>query len=386
MNTIKNYIKQYLKWREKQKERELAEREERVSWYREKMGSAKKIRGFNEKDLHELMEKLWALGFWKNKSYKVKKLIKDNGLEKIKEGFINLLYSDKPIEIRWDNFRKTTKGFGPSSISEILTLVFPDKYGIMNMKSLTILPFLGYLTENEIKRISYGYTSGRDYKYFMNALQKIQEELKNNGLPRADLIDVDFFIWYLFEPLLGLTHKRDKKEILRIRLEEKPLSSKPTIKKITSHQEAELILLQLGCILGYDTYSPDRSKLAFKQKLENFITLKEIPPSPTPTLLDTIKNIDVIWFEDEFPICCFEVEHTTGVTNGLVRLANVSQLNTKLFVIAPEDILKRFILETKKLIFRKVEYIFRSYEDLINFYYLAENYTNLKSKFFNEKT
>jgi len=30
--------------------------------------------------------------------------------------------------------------------------------------------------------------------------------------------------------------------------------------------------------------------------------------------LDTIKHIDVIWFQDEFPVCCFEIEHTTGVT------------------------------------------------------------------------
>jgi hypothetical protein len=33
----------------------------------------------------------------------------------------------------------------------------------------------------------------------------------------------------------------------------------------------------------------------------------------------------------------------------------------------------------------KNRYIFRSYEDLIDFYHLAENYINKKEKFFNEK-
>jgi len=39
-----------------------------------------------------------------------------------------------------------------------------------------------------------------------------------------------------------------------------------------------------------------------------------------------------------------------------------------------------------KMPFRKMKnrYIFRSYQDLINFYYLAENYTKSKGSFFKE--
>jgi len=393
MFTIKNYIKQYLKWREDQKEKELAEREERVSWYKEKMGSQEKIKNFTERDLHELIEKLWALEFWRNKSYKVNKLIKDNGLDKLKTAFVSLLYSEQPIAKRWDDFRKSIKGLGPSSLSEILTLVFPDRYGIMNMKPLTVLPHLGFLSEKETKNISYGYTSGQDYERFMGSLQKVREELKNNGLPEADFIDVDFFIWYLFEHVFELKFKRDKKAAIKSALgiqkilkPEISVAAKE-IKEILSHSEAEFILLKLGQILGYDTYSPDRNKNACSQKLEDFISLNAIPQFTTPSLLNTIKNIDVIWLEDEFPVCCFEVEHTTGVTTGLLRLYQTSQLNTKLFVIAPAEVLKKFETEMNKIPFSKMKsrYIFRSYEDLINFYYLAENYTKSKKDFFKEK-
>jgi len=394
MTTIKNYIKQYLKWREEQKEKELAEREERVNWYKAKMGSPEKIKNFTEKDLHGLIEKLWALEFWRNKAYKVNKLIKDNGLDKLKTAFISLLYSEQPIAKRWDDFRKSIKGLGPSSLSEILTLVFPEQYGIMNMKPLTVLPYLGFLSEKETKNISYGYTSGRDYERFMEALTKVREELQNNGLPEADFIDVDFFIWYLFEHVFGLKFKRDKKTVIKSALGIEEITVKPEIaipttgvREITGHSEAEFILLKLGQILGYDTYSPDRNKDAYGQKLEDLISLDAIPQFTTPSLLDTIRNIDVIWFEDEFPICCFEVEHTTGVTTGLLRLYQTSQLNTKLFVIAPTDILKKFETEMNKMPFRKIKnrYIFRSYKDLINFYYLAENYTKSKNDFFKEE-
>lgn len=389
-----NYIKQYLKWREEQKGQELAERESRVNWYKEKMGSPEKIKNLAEKDLHELMGKLWALEFWKNKTYKVNKLIEDNGLEKIKNAFINLLYSNQPISEEWDYFRKSIKGFGPSSLSEILTLVFPDRYGIMNMKPLSVLPYLGFLTEKETKNISYGYTSGEDYERFMRALQRVREELRNNGLPQADFIDVDFFIWYLFEHVFELRFKRDKKTVIKAALgrEEatKPdiLTSLPETKEITNHSEAEFILLKLGQILGYDTYSPDRSKEAYSQKLEDLISLDAIPQFTTPSLLDTIKNIDVIWFEDEFPVCCFEIEHTTGVTTGLLRLYQTSQLNTKLFVIAPSDVLKKFETEMNKTPFNKMRhrYIFQSYGDLIHFYLLAESYTKFKKDFFKESS
>lgn len=397
MAIIKTYINQYLKWREEQKEQELAEREERVSWYREKMGSPEKIKNFTEKDLHELIEKLWALRLWRNKTYKVNELIKDNGLDKLKTAFISLLYSEQPIAKKWDNFRKSIKGFGQSSLSEILTLIFPDRYGIMNMKSLTFLPYLGFLTEKEIKNISFGYTSGYDYEKFMQALQGVREELRNNGLPKADFIDVDFFIWYLFEYVFSLKFKRDKKATIKsaLRIQEIPKISKSEIsaiskeiKEITNHKEAEFILLKLGQILGYDTYSPDRNQEAYGQKLEDFVSFDDISQFVIPTFLDTIKEIDVIWFEEESPVCCFEVEHTTGVTTGLLRLYQTSrQSDTKLFVIAPTDVLKRFETEMNKMPFKKIKnrYIFRSYEDLVRFYHLATNYVDIKEKFFNEK-
>ena len=70
-----------------------------------------------------------------------------------------------------------------------------------------------------------------------------------------------------------------------------------------------------------------------------------------------------------------------------MRLYQTSKLNTKLFVIAPADVLKKFERELKKMPFRKIKhrYIFRSYEDLADFFEMAKNYTNLKKKFFKEE-
>lgn len=49
--------------------------------------------------------------------------------------------------------------------------------------------------------------------------------------------------------------------------EEKTVAALEAV-EITNHSEAEFTLLKLGQILGYDTYSPDRNKIAYGKKLE----------------------------------------------------------------------------------------------------------------------
>jgi len=69
-------------------------------------------------------------------------LLKPNGLPKIKTELKRLLYGSDDIATRYDHFRDAIKGFGSSSISEILHFVLPKKYCLWNDKPKTILPFL----------------------------------------------------------------------------------------------------------------------------------------------------------------------------------------------------------------------------------------------------
>ena len=70
--------------------------------------------------------------------------------------------------------------------------------------------------------------------------------------------------------------------------------------------------------------------------------------------VDTVKFIDVIWFDDEgFPTHGFEVEHATDITKGLLRLYQVHKLKIKMFIIAAEDNRGKFEREFKKIHFIK---------------------------------
>lgn len=68
-------------------------------------------------------------GFWGNKDwYFDNRLIAPNGLDKIKTELGKLLYGTTDFRTRYDEFRSNVKGFGPSSLTEILHFIFPDKY------------------------------------------------------------------------------------------------------------------------------------------------------------------------------------------------------------------------------------------------------------------
>lgn len=403
MNNVdaSKYVSQFLVWIKSGKATHAdgttgweEERTKRRNWYHEKL-SKEKIDTLTEEDFGTLIKDLWATLIWSNKDYKVKKLLEDNPFPKMKSSLKDLLYGSEPTEKRWDNFRASIKGLGPSSMSEILAFSNPDQYGIINLKPLSLLPVIGIIAETELKKYSYNTLNGSRYVKLLETLTSVRNILRKNGLPEADLIDTDFFIAYLFYEVFGLYKERDKaskiedtlgikRETGRTKEEDQAIRLHPTTVKIQNHEEAECILLKLGQLLGYDTYTPDSSSVAYNESLSKYATLKQLPSFTHEDFIRTVKEIDVIWFEQDFPVMCFEVEHTTGVTSGLLRLYQIRRFDAKLFIIAPRDVNKKYEIEvTTKEPFRSVKdkYCFRSYEELSDFYTLAEKYYISKENF-----
>ena len=87
-----------------------------------------------------------------------------------------------------------------------------------------------------------------------------------------------------------------------------------------THTMVEGMLIELGNYLGYDTYTVDASQLYSNKTLKELMKLDGIPKFTADRILISAKEIDVIWFENDFPIYAFEVEHTTNFTLGMQRL------------------------------------------------------------------
>ncbi len=357
------------------------DRKKRTKYY-QKIFSKKNIDNLSEEDFGEAVKQLWASLIWGNKEYLVNKILGDNGIQKIRKSMKMLLYGNEPIKERFDLFSKNIKGLGTSSVTEILSFVHPTKYGIWNDKPKNVLPLLG-MTDILPARVFKYQLTGKDYALCNETLRQIGSELKMLGFKDIDLLDVDIFMWFLF---LEIVKKEPK--------DEPPgeIDTPPT-KKIfdidpekVSHWDAMAILIELGNMLGYVTYTADPSRKSeiLNKKLDEIALLKEIPPFTYKRHLDTVKNVDVIWFKDEFPAYCFEVEHTTGVTMGLLRLYQIRNFtNANFFVIAPSGIISKFQTEISKDPFHKIKkrYAFRSYNELVEFYEEAKRYHDLKDKF-----
>ena len=144
--------------------------------------------------------------------------------------------------------------------------------------------------------------------------------------------------------------------------------------------------MEIANLLGYDTYVPPED---FNKKINGItlgekVIMKDIPPFTNPRLIDKVKHIDVIWFREEFPEFCFEVEDSTDVTKGLLRLYQIRQLNAKLIIVGPKDRLRKFEKEINNdpFYFIKDKYRFISYEELENFFKTTVNFVNMKNKLF----
>lgn len=386
---IRKYVgpfKEYLA-SEEGKKFEEKNRSTRIAYFQTFLGQHN-IDNLDEGNLRGLISNLWATEFWINKKYREDKVINDNSPEMLKKNLKYLLYEEERIEEKWDNFRRSTKGFGPSSISEILSFVHPDKYGLWNQKPINVLPFLGLMTEDEVRKITQGYTNGADYIKANQVLLTLRDELKSYGIKDVDLIKVDFFLYFIFITAPEFKEykkkkRREKKKGEEVKKEE--VKVKETIQEVQKlgHIEIQGILAELGNLLGYDTYVADPSEKFRGKRLSEIATLKEMPQFTLQRLIETAKNIDVIWFKEEFPVCCFEIEHTTGVTSGLFRLYQLRRFNAKFFILAPKGVISKFKKEINKDPFYHIKerYTFRSYEELLTFYGVVHKYDGLSKEF-----
>jgi hypothetical protein len=135
---------------------------------------------------------------------------------------------------------------------------------------------------------------------------------------------------------------------------EPDLESKES-KKPTEHTEMQWLLLKLGSDMGFDVWvaKNDRGK-QFKNK-----SFSELPRLKTnlPLQFDeatnkTIELIDVLWLQGNAIIAAFEIESTTSIYSGLLRMADLiamqPNLNIPLYLIAPDERREKVMTEVNR--------------------------------------
>jgi hypothetical protein len=73
----------------------------------------------------------------------------------------------------------------------------------------------------------------------------------------------------------------------------------------------------------------------------------------------TVELIDVLWLKSNGIVAAFEVESTTPIYSGLLRMADLialqPNLNIPLYIVAPDDRRKKVIEEVNRPTFRRLD-------------------------------
>lgn len=156
--------------------------------------------------------------------------------------------------------------------------------------------------------------------------------------------------------------------------------------RVDSHEAAVAALLALGNWLGFKTYTDHAADSYAGQKLGEIATLRELPRFTTDKIMESVCRIDVVWVgeETDFPQCFFEVEHSTDITKGLLRMFQAISFDAQFFIVAREESRQRFDREIEKAPHRRYreKYRFRAYSELETLFKRGKAYFEAYKAFF----
>ena len=123
----------------------------------------------------------------------------------------------------------------------------------------------------------------------------------------------------------------------------------------TAHTEIQWLLLKLGHDMGLDVWVArnDRSREAQGHRFADLPHLRaELPLQFDEATNRTIELIDVLWLRGNAIVGAFEIESTTLIYSGLLRMADLiamqPNLNIPLYLVAPDERREKVIIEVNR--------------------------------------
>lgn len=169
-----------------------------------------------------------------------------------------------------------------------------------------------------------------------------------------------------YERLVALRVRRLDREVsvtvpqdVEVEEEEEPQpEARPTVRESVKIQAS---LARIGAAMGMRIWIPrhDRSAVAAEWKEGEGNLLDVLPLNYDDTTLRTIEQIDVLWLKGRSIARAFEVEHTTSVYSGILRMADLLALqpnmDIRLHIVAPSDRRDKVFDELQRPVFSLLE-------------------------------
>ena len=121
------------------------------------------------------------------------------------------------------------------------------------------------------------------------------------------------------------------------------------------------LLAKIGSEMNFSIWLPksDRSRVLKNWTPSAGELLESLPLNYNNAVMKTVENIDVLWLKRGSIIRAFEVEHTTSIYSGILRMADLLALlpniNIKLHIVAPISRKEKVFEEIQRPVFSLLE-------------------------------
>jgi hypothetical protein len=125
--------------------------------------------------------------------------------------------------------------------------------------------------------------------------------------------------------------------------------------------KVQALLASLGARMGFRVWvpAPDRAAVVAESPATEPSLLFTLPLNYDTTTLRTIEYIDVLWLKGRAMARAFEVEHTTAIYSGILRMADLLALqpnmDIRLHIVAPESRKQKVFEEIRRPVFSLLE-------------------------------
>lgn len=121
------------------------------------------------------------------------------------------------------------------------------------------------------------------------------------------------------------------------------------------------LLSKIGEKMGFKIWLPrnDRNLVLQDWHPEDDVLLNSLPLNYDTVTIKTIEQIDVLWLKRRSIVRAFEIEHTTSIYSGILRMADLLALqpnmDIKLHIVAPEERKDKVFSEIQRPVFSLLE-------------------------------
>lgn len=160
-----------------------------------------------------------------------------------------------------------------------------------------------------------------------------------------------------------ITHKvRRADKIVSVSVpQEKEIEIQPVQTDVRESIKMQALIAKIGAQMGMKIWIPrnDRTAVISEWKGDINSVLEILPLNYDETTLKTIEQIDILWLRGRSIVRAFEVEHTTSIYSGILRMADLLALqpnmDIKLHIVAPDERREKVFQELRRPVFSLLE-------------------------------